>query len=117
MLLMVVKPVLIRILEGAPNLEPSLAGGASDLDGAMDQNAEGDANSTVANSGASAISNDNADSGGKTSAEMESMLNLQQVEGQVRESSVKQISALLEDKPADSINVIRDWMNEERSGN
>ena len=45
---------------------------------------------------------------------MDKMLSLQQVEGQVREESIKRISSLIEDQPSDAVNVVRDWMNESR---
>ncbi len=120
MLLMVVKPVLIRILEGAPKSEP--APSVTVGEGASATAGDG-ANAAANEAGTSDSANNNAANDANPSppvpqnAQMEKMLTLQQVEGQVRESSVKQISALIEDKPTDAVNVVRDWMNEAKQAN
>jgi flagellar M-ring protein FliF len=50
-------------------------------------------------------------------AEEGSMIDLQSVEGKVRESSVKKVMKIVSENPEESINVIRGWMTGSEEGN
>lgn len=113
MLLMVIKPVLIRILEGAPTHShlPAPAG-------AVDQQSiEGFNRQAQTLQSAANDENSVSPTSSLKNPQIEKMLSIQQVEGKVRESSVKQISSLIEDKPSDAVGVVRDWMHEEKQAN
>ena len=111
MLLMVVKPILIRILEGAPQSQPSLEPAMA---GVPANTPEPPAQNTNDDSSAEPETNQQNLPAAPKNSQMDKMLSLQQVEGEVRESSVRQISALIEEKPSDAVNVVRDWMTEEK---
>jgi flagellar biosynthesis/type III secretory pathway M-ring protein FliF/YscJ len=114
MLLMVVKPVLIRLLEGT---QPQ------PIPGDFQEAAYNEQQALVPTSPGEAPSNFNAANSGQEAAALppipglqnkalDRMLSIQQVEGQVRESSIKQITHLIEDKPTDAVGVVREWMHE-----
>lgn len=106
MLLMVVKPVIIRLLEGAPRAEPT----------PMPQERVAAPPSPVEDSNVTPIKQPDplpAPSPSSQPKAIEKMISMQQVEGQVRESSVKQISSLIENKPSDAVSVVREWMRDD----
>ena len=90
-LLMVVKPVIIRLLESAPR-PPS-----APIKEEPSKNTK---------------ENPIPEPRPVKSDDLERMVTLQQVEGQVRESSLKKINNVIEEKPGQTINIIRDWMQE-----
>ncbi len=108
MLLMVVKPVIIRLLEGAPQAAPPVE----------EEPVEDPSNSNAANQAPAPtpiplpqkkplppLPPPNND-------EMERMISLQQIEGDIRESSVKQISTVIQENPGDAVSVVREWIHE-----
>ena len=111
-LLMVVKPVLIRILEGAPQKQIEALPQVDNTKKATGEQKAVDDQDLSAPEAANAA-NDSLPAVRENKA-MDKMLSLQQVEGQVREESIKRISSLIEDQPSDAVNVVRDWMNESR---
>ena len=46
-------------------------------------------------------------------SEVESMIDLKQVEGRVRASSLKKIGEIVEKHPDEAVNIIRNWMYQE----
>ncbi len=119
MLLMVVKPVIIRLLEGAPKPDPLPP--APVVNGVLQQSSQQSTSpvpvgqTDQASNGASNFNaaNQTPALAPPASEDMDRMLNLQQVEGKVRESSIKKISTLIEEKPSDAVGVVREWMHEE----
>ncbi len=98
MLLMVVKPVIIRLLEGAPRAEHTPI---------SDQTLAPEASNVTP------IKQSESLPAAPPPKAIEKMISMQQVEGQVRESSVKQISSLIENKPGDAVSVVREWMRDD----
>jgi flagellar basal-body M-ring protein/flagellar hook-basal body protein (fliF) len=90
-LLMVVKPVIIRLLESAPR--PPAAP-------IKEEPSKNTKEAPI------------PEPRPVKSDDLERMVTLQQVEGQVRESSLKKINNVIEEKPGQTINIIRDWMQE-----
>ena len=46
-------------------------------------------------------------------SEIENVIDLKQVEGRVRESSLKKIGEIVEKHPDEAVNIIRNWMYQE----
>ena len=117
MLLMVIKPLLVRLLE---SLVPSKA-----LVPAFEGNAlPGGAQPALANhmiAPENNMASPAANYGGtpplqaaqnQDALALEKMINLQQIEGQVRESTLKTVSGIIDSKPEEAVNVVRGWMQE-----
>jgi flagellar M-ring protein FliF len=51
--------------------------------------------------------------GGGSPSELETMIDMSQVEGKVKASSVQKISELVTNHPAETVSVIRSWMSQE----
>lgn len=93
-LLMVVRPVMRRILDAIPQNVPS---GSPLLTAAGQQAALPAGNNAIT---------------GPTESD-EPSIDLQRVEGRVRESSMKKISEIVEKHPEETVNIIRNWMYRE----
>lgn len=116
MLLMVVKPVLIRILEGAPRTEPAPYVPPSNTQQENNQQDQGN-NQQQSQQNKDPSSNQQAVTALSSPPppeveNLDKMISLKQVEGQVRESSVQRISTLIDQKPGDAVGVVREWMHE-----
>ena len=97
-LLLVVRPLLRRVLESIPSAITS----SKNL-----------LNESVAASRQALPPGQGMDSEGRGQGAIESTIDMQQVEGRVRESSVKKISEIVEKHPEESVNIIRNWMYRE----
>jgi flagellar M-ring protein FliF len=104
-LLLVLRPTVARLIALSPN-SSSLAGslGAPGLPGAA-----GTAASMLAGSAASARANEEA----AALLEDESMVNIAQIEGQMRASSLRKMSALVDKHPNEALTIMRGWMAQE----
>jgi flagellar M-ring protein FliF len=100
-LLLVVRPLMRRLLESLPD---AIASSKNLL------------NETVA-AARPALPPGQTMAGGLVPAGMhsgaEAAIDLQQVEGRVRESSMKKISEIVEKHPEEAVNIIRNWMYRE----
>jgi flagellar M-ring protein FliF len=101
-LLLVVRPLMRRLLESLPD---AIASSRNLL------------NETVAAAGRPALPPGQTMGGGLVPAGMspgaDNAIDLQQVEGRVRESSMKKISEIVEKHPEEAVNIIRNWMYRE----
>jgi len=113
-LLLVVRPLVARVLEASEEVEqsegvllpdgtvahPALVG----PDGAIAAGAEGTALATQ--TGVSGVP-------GSAVQEIESMIDLNQVEGRVRASSIKKIGEIIEKHPEEATAILRTWLYQE----
>lgn len=101
-LLLVVRPLMRRLLESIPD---AIASSKNLL------------NESVAAAGRPALPPGQSMGGTLVPAGMQagadSAIDLQQVEGRVRESSMKKISEIVEKHPEEAVNIIRNWMYRE----
>jgi flagellar M-ring protein FliF len=107
-ILLVVRPMVRRILDALPE---AIASGKSLIN---------DSVAAAATSGKTALPPGHepgmnapglAPPDGST--DIESMIDLKQVEGRVRESSLKKIGEIVEKHPDEAVNIIRNWMYQE----
>jgi len=117
-LLMVVRPLLGRLLEvdedggegGIPGLLPAGAGQAAlaGPDGSGVPRLAGDPSTVVATRiGEDGIPQKNI------AHEIDQMIDLNQVEGRVRASSVKKIAEIIEKHPEEAVAIIRGWLHQD----
>jgi flagellar M-ring protein FliF len=116
-LLMVVRPLLGRLLEvddeageGAAGLLPAGAGQAAlaGPDGGGMLRLAGDPATVVATR-----IGDDGRAGKNVASEIDQMIDLNQVEGRVRASSVKKIAEIIEKHPEEAVGIIRGWLHSE----
>lgn len=104
-LLMVVKPLVIKILESLQPVAPLPSATETTALVAQAVQAQTNTNEPPAPALPEVPT-------GPT--DIEKMLNIQQIEGQIRESSVKQIAAIVDNKPQEAVAVVREWMQQSR---
>src|SRR3546814_12761989 len=113
---MVVRPLLGRLLEvdedpaeAAPGMLPAGAGhpALAGPDGSAYPRLPGDPATVVATR-----IGDDGRSGKDVATESEQMIDLKQVEGRVRASSVKKIAENIEKQPDEAVGIIRGWIDE-----
>jgi flagellar M-ring protein FliF len=101
LLLLVLRPMVLRLTSlGATGAPVRLLGGATALPAALTGAAPGTALPAPA---AAALLED------------ESMVNIAQVEGQMRASSLRKITELVEKHPEETLSIVRGWMVQENS--
>ena len=108
-ILLVVRPVLTRLFESMPTTPPPLPEGAAAL-------AAGDGTAVAQLTGPDAA----AELGDENMAELlegeeeesllDQMIDINQVEGRVRASSMKKIGEIVEKHPEEAVAIIRNWM-------
>jgi flagellar M-ring protein FliF len=101
-LLLVLRPMVLRITAVAPGA--ALTGGATALAalaGPAPASLQGPNAPTVAAGMPAALLED------------ESMVNIAQIEGQMRASSLRRISELVEKHPEETLSIVRGWMVQE----
>ena len=110
-LLLIVRPLVMRLLQDAPaggngggmgGLRPAMAGGGGDP---MLSDQSGGAMGAL-------MPPNNMDAIERTgiSGEIDRMINMEQVEGRVRASSLKKISEMVDKHPEHAVSIIRNWM-------
>jgi flagellar M-ring protein FliF len=104
-ILLVVRPLLTRALEALPVPATGLGGPL------LTRGSETPALAAPSAHGVQKM----ADSGAPPppSAELEDMIDLDQVEGRVRASAIHQVSGLVKDHPEEAIAIIRKWLRED----
>jgi flagellar M-ring protein FliF len=99
-MLLVVRPLIGRLLDGAQ--------------GAADQNLLADQSMTPALAGPAGGPAELPPPSGEAlrdvASEIDKMIDINQVEGRVRESSLKKISELVDRHPEEAVNIMRGWM-------
>lgn len=107
-ILLVVRPMIVRLLERSP--------------GEMDQLAYASANENqqLANAQAALTGSQGAEtnklthsSGEAMDEKIEQMMDLNQVEGRVRASTIKKVGEIVKKHPDEAVNIIRGWMNQD----
>ncbi len=96
-LLLVVRPMMMRALEPAG----AMSGGGRMVRGSMPQ--------LTGPSGGSEMGADMAELEVKNS-ELEDMINMKQIEGRIKASSLKRISEIVEKHPEETLSIIRTWL-------
>ena len=102
-LLLVLRPMVLRITSVAP---ASVTGGGTvlaSLAGPAAPALPGPTTQAIASSGSPAMLED------------ESMVNIAQIEGQMRASSLRRIGALVEKHPEETLSIVRGWMVQENN--
>ena len=102
-LLLVVRPLTARIIEAIPKAmppDPALLGNNS---GPAPQLPKPDAQTGALPAARQSTVND----------ELEQMIDLEQVEGRVRASSLKKIGEIIEKHPEETVSIVRSWMFQE----
>ena len=102
LLLLVVRPVVARLIEAIPAAGPATRGAAGEnllTDGSGGQLALPQGDGLPAMPPALAAK-----------SQIEDMMNVAKVEGQVRASSIKRITEIVDQHPEETIAIIRNWM-------
>jgi len=101
LLLLVLRPMVTRLTTlGAPGTAVGLLGDATQVAGVLGRAAP-----------AAALPSPNA----PALLEDESMVNIAQIEGQMRASSLRKITELVEKHPEETLSIVRGWMVQENS--
>jgi len=100
-LLLIVRPMVNRLLAPAP----APAGGPDDMGLLTDQSAD-----------MPALTGPGMDDGdlGDVESQLEQMINISQVEGRVRASSLRKIGEIVEKHPEEAVSILRAWLYEGR---
>jgi flagellar M-ring protein FliF len=111
-LLLVLRPMVLRLLSLAPmgNMMALADGGAAALPGGNITALSGPAAGMLAGPG---IANALAGPASMALLEDESMVNIAQIEGQMRASSLRRISDLVDKHPEETLSIVRGWMVQE----
>ncbi|MFZ4762747.1 MAG: flagellar basal-body MS-ring/collar protein FliF [Alphaproteobacteria bacterium] len=114
-LLMVVRPVLMRVLQ----VSSGQAGiPMSDDDRVLLEQAMNPAAALMAphsSHSSNSVTQALADAAGQPENELERMISINQIEGQVRASSLRKIGDMVERHPQETANIIRSWMYQEQA--
>lgn len=108
-ILLVVRPLLSRVLEGAP------APAADGYDGLLPEPAGGPPRAALAalpGPGANPLATSGA-LADRAESEIEGLIDINQVEGRVRASSLRKVGEIIEKHPEEAASIIRNWMYQE----
>lgn len=100
-LLMVIKPLFNKLLDGPKTSNANASPAITDQRLAQQMNGQ-----------ALPSPNNVVQMNQQVAQEVEQMVRLQNVEGQMRASMIKQVAEMVDDKPDEAVTVIRNWMNE-----
>lgn len=113
-LLLVVRPVLSKILAAIPT---PTTGGQYGPDGAYLPGADGTPALVGPGGGAPMLTDQSGAGAGVNfsgaSSEEESLIDMEQVEGRVKTSSIKKVSEIVGNHPTETVSVIRNWMSQD----
>jgi len=104
-LLLVVRPLMARLIEAIPKAMPPEPGMLADKSGGPAPQLprpEPEADALAGGPRSSSVND-----------ELEQMIDLEQVEGRVRASSLKKIGGIIEKHPEETVSIIRTWMFQE----
>ena len=107
-ILLVVRPMVRRILDALPE---AIASGKSLINESVAAAAA--SGKTALPPGQEPVMNAPGIEPPNAESEIESMIDLKQVEGRVRASSLKKIGEIVEKHPDEAVNIIRNWMYQE----
>lgn len=114
-ILLVIRPLLARVLEGSRNAPVGDA-----LDGFLPDPTGGMQRAALAGPGMSGMPGlSNADlaalpsGGGQEESELDALIDIGQVEGRVRASSLRKVGEIVEKHPEEAVAIIRNWLYQE----
>lgn len=120
-LLLVIRPMLTKILAAIPT--PTAGGSQYGQDGAMYlpgapgrpalAGPDGMPMLTDESGGAYAAGGGGGGAFARAQPQEESLIDMSQVEGRVKTSSIKKVSEIVTNHPTETVSVIRNWMNQE----
>ena len=105
-ILLVVRPVLTRLFESMPTTLAASGGAVGAIGGA-------DAIAQLTGPGATADMAELLESDDEEESLLDQMIDINQVEGRVRASSLKKIGEIVEKHPEEAVAIIRNWMYQE----
>ena len=110
--LLVVRPIINRILDSIPAADPQAAGGnlLTDQSGGAPQLA------APAGAPGGEVAGGDAQMQlppGNEASQLDEMIAISSVEGDVRASSMKRVAELVENHPEETVNILRNWMFQE----
>ena len=117
-LLLVLRPMIMRVTALAPaglvstDATMALAGGGS-VGALAGPGGHGEASGGAAGSGTTALIAGDAAGGGVALLEDDSMVDIAQIEGQLRASSLRKLTDLVEMHPDETLAIMRGWMAQE----
>ncbi len=97
-LLLVVRPLVVRLIEAIPKAMPMSPEMLADLSGGPAPKLPGP---------------DEAAARAAAQSELDQMIDIEQVEGRVKASSLKKIGEIIEKHPEETVSIIRTWMFQE----
>ncbi|MDX1922985.1 MAG: flagellar basal-body MS-ring/collar protein FliF [Alphaproteobacteria bacterium] len=107
-ILLVVRPILKQVLEGATGAVGESGGNL------LGASAPGNANLLSAASGGKSLAPPGAAAGeGEDDNSFEKMIDIQRVEGRVKASSLKKVGEIVEKHPEEAVGIIRNWIYQE----
>ncbi|MCP4923210.1 MAG: flagellar M-ring protein FliF [bacterium] len=106
-LLLVVKPLLSKAMEGGSSSVGEGQASPEAVQGAVEAHALAQAQTQAPEAGTMP-----AALAAPQSSELSQMIDLKKVEGQVRASSVQKIGDMINESPDEAVNIVRGWMNE-----
>ncbi len=108
-ILLVVRPILKQVLEGATGAVGESGGNL------LGAGAPGSTNLLSAASGGNKLAAPGAAAGGEAEDEntFEKMIDIQRVEGRVKASSLKKVGEIVEKHPEEAVGIIRNWIYQE----
>ena len=106
-LLLVVRPLMSRLIEAIPKAPPPEAAMLTDGSGDVAPQLPGPQSELAQLHSARAAQTAQAQS------ELDQMIDIEQVEGRVRASSLKKIGEIIEKHPEETVSIIRTWMFQE----
>lgn len=119
-LLLVVRPLLNKAFSGSAQAGHVTREAAGDLPMITDQRAAQGGMAALTGSAGTPMQEISADSatmpalqGGVPHSEIEQMINISQVEGRVRASSLRKIGEIVDKHPEEAVSIIRNWMQQE----
>lgn len=105
-ILLVVRPLMARVFESLPPPRP--AGAGKDL---LSDQSGGPAPALAAPS--SGAAGEGAGGGGEDQASLDQLIDIDQVEGRVKASSIKKVGEIVERHPDETVSILRNWLYQE----
>jgi flagellar M-ring protein FliF len=105
-LMFVLRPMVTRLISLAPGGDMASLGSSRDAQASL----AGPAGAALLDGGASALI---AGASGTPLLADESMVNMAQIEGQIRASAIRKVTELVEKHPEETLSIVRGWMVQE----
>lgn len=106
-ILLIVRPMIVRLLERPAGYDPNQLAYANSNENQQLANAQ------AALTGSTEARLSHVPSGEAMDEKIEQMMDLNQVEGRVRASTIKKVGEIVKKHPEEAVNIIRGWMNQD----